>query len=220
MAKKKDNQEVVTAERLIAAYMQTALESGAFPSSVYAFCKQHHWEESEFYALFGSFEALRKAVWSSFFDQVLNRMDSSREFDSKSLRDKTLNFFYTFFELLTLNRSYVLMDIKRQHNPLKQLESLSGMRGQIRDLTQDWLSVSDTKSIGKLNPARDRILSEGFWTQFLFLLDFWQKDSSPGFEKTDMAIEKSVNTVFDLLDHTPLDRVIDLGKFLVKERFA
>jgi hypothetical protein len=44
-------------------------------------------------------------------------------------------------------------------------------------------------------------------------------DHSPGFEKTDMAIEKSVRTVFDLFDNTPFDSVIDFGKFLWKEKF-
>jgi hypothetical protein len=45
------------------------------------------------------------------------------------------------------------------------------------------------------------------------------EDKSPGFEKTDMAIEKSVQTVFELFDNTPLDRIIDFGKFLWKENF-
>ena len=46
------------------------------------------------------------------------------------------------------------------------------------------------------------------------------EDSSPRFEKTDMAIEKSVNTIFDLFDNTPLDSIVDFGKFLYKETFA
>ena len=45
-------------------------------------------------------------------------------------------------------------------------------------------------------------------------------DHSPQFEKTDVAIEKSVNTVFDVFDNTPLERVLDFGKFLFKERMA
>jgi hypothetical protein len=45
------------------------------------------------------------------------------------------------------------------------------------------------------------------------------EDSSPDFEKTDMAIEKSVRTVFDLFDSSPVDSVIDFGKFLWKEKF-
>lgn len=39
-------------------------------------------------------------------------------------------------------------------------------------------------------------------------------------KKTDVAIEKSINTVFDVFDHTPLENVIDFGKFLAKELFT
>ena len=43
-------------------------------------------------------------------------------------------------------------------------------------------------------------------------------DTSASFEKTDVFIEKSVNTSFDVLQVTPLKSVIDLGKFLFKEK--
>jgi hypothetical protein len=62
------------------------------------------------------------------------------------------------------------------------------------------------------------VFSEGAWLQFLFLLKFWMDDTSKGFEKTDVLIEKSVNTVVDLLDTKPLESLFDLGKFLWKEK--
>ena len=65
----------------------------------------------------------------------------------------------------------------------------------------------------------EALFSEGAWVQLLFLLKFWMEDKSAGFEKTDMAIEKSVHTVFELFDNTPLDSIIDFGKFLWKENF-
>ena len=43
-------------------------------------------------------------------------------------------------------------------------------------------------------------------------------DNSPGFEKTDMVIEKSVRAIFDIFETTPLESVIDFGKFLWKEK--
>ena len=43
-------------------------------------------------------------------------------------------------------------------------------------------------------------------------------DNSKAFEKTDIIIEKSVNTVVDLLDTKPLENLLDLGKFLWKEK--
>ncbi|MFB0910922.1 MAG: TetR/AcrR family transcriptional regulator, partial [Flavobacterium sp.] len=43
-------------------------------------------------------------------------------------------------------------------------------------------------------------------------------DVSPKFEKTDIYIEKSVNLSFELMDTAPLDSLIDLGKFIFKEK--
>jgi hypothetical protein len=70
----------------------------------------------------------------------------------------------------------------------------------------------------KLEKLKDKSIKESSWTQFLITLKFWMEDSSAGFEKTDMFIEKSVNTGFDLLDVKPLKSVIDFGKFLFKEK--
>jgi len=56
------------------------------------------------------------------------------------------------------------------------------------------------------------------WTQFLFTLKFWLEDTSIGFEKTDLFIEKSVNASFDLMNMTPLENIIDFGKFFFKEK--
>ena len=53
-----------------------------------------------------------------------------------------------------------------------------------------------------------------------FLMKFWIEDTSEQFEKTDAAIEKSVNTAFDVFDNTPLDTLLDFGKFLWKETVA
>jgi hypothetical protein len=53
-----------------------------------------------------------------------------------------------------------------------------------------------------------------FWYQFMFLLDFWRKDGSTDFERTDEAIEKSVNLSFDLIEKNALDSAFDFGKFI------
>ena len=62
------------------------------------------------------------------------------------------------------------------------------------------------------------IISEGAWIQFLAILKFWIDDTSKSFESTDILIEKSVNTVVDLLNTKPLESLLDLGKFLWKEK--
>ena len=62
------------------------------------------------------------------------------------------------------------------------------------------------------------MLKESAWMQMIMILKFWINDTSPSFEKTDIFIEKSVNTSFDVLNVTPLKSIIDFGKFLFKEK--
>ena len=61
------------------------------------------------------------------------------------------------------------------------------------------------------------VFSEAVWAQLMFVLKFWIKDSSKGFEKTDALIEKSVQAAFEVFDNTSVDTLVDLGKFLWKE---
>ena len=49
-------------------------------------------------------------------------------------------------------------------------------------------------------------------------LKFWLEDTSPNFEKTDIFIEKSVDTSFEIFEIKPLKKLIDLGKFLFNEK--
>ena len=131
-----------------------------------------------------------------------------------------LTFFYAFFELLTLNRSYVLFALKEEEPSLKNLSQLSGLRGGFLEYAGGLVADSNEDKTSRITRQSPRLYSEGAWLQMLFLLRFWMKDDSAGFEKTDMAIEKSVNTIFDIFDNTPLESVLDFGKFLFKERMS
>ena len=61
-------------------------------------------------------------------------------------------------------------------------------------------------------------IQQSAWLQLMITIKFWLEDTSPSFEKTDIFIEKAVNTSFDLIDIKPLKSIIDLGKFLYKEK--
>lgn len=206
-------------ENFIAAYMQCVLETETFPNSVYAFCKKHHWEESDFYSCYGSLKALRRDIWKAFFQQTLTRCESASLAET-DLRDKTLQFYFTFFELLGLNRSYVLLDLQQDGNPLQRLHRIDCLKSEFQDLARSWMEAFPPSGKEMLHQAKSQVFATGLWGQFLFLLNFWIQDTSADFEKTDIAIEKSVNTIFDLFDAAPIERLIDLGKFLVRERFS
>jgi hypothetical protein len=69
-----------------------------------------------------------------------------------------------------------------------------------------------------LEKIQDRALQESAWLQLMLTMKFWMDDTSASFEKTDIFIEKSVNTSFDVLNIAPLKSIIDFGKFIFKEK--
>lgn len=218
--KKTEKQESLDKDQLLSLYMDYVLENETTPKTVYKFCKENNVKEEEFYNFFGSFDGLRKGIWTRFFDHTLDVIQKSSEFQSFSAREKMLTFYYTFFEVLTANRSYVLFTLQQNRSQLEKLEQLKGLRPKVKNFSVDIVREINDQKQNKFLKNSETVFSEAAWLQLLFLLKFWMDDNSPQFESTDVAIEKSVNTVFDVLDNTTLERIVDLGKFLWKEKMA
>ena len=216
--KKTTKKKELSQRDVIKAYMDYVLEHEKTPKSVYKFAKDNGMTEQDFYQFFGSFEGLRKEIWNTFFTMTMDVAHKNEDYEHFSNREKMLTFFYTFFELLTLNRSYVLYTLHNHQNMMDKMDQLKGLRRHVKDFAKDLISQRNETKSNILLERSESIYSEGAWVQMLFLLKFWMDDDSAGFEKTDMAIEKSVNTIFDVFDNTPLDAVFDFGKFLWKER--
>ncbi len=212
------SKKTIDKQSIIKKYMQHVLDQDSHPKSVYKFCKDIKIKEEDFYKFFGSIEGLDKTIWITFFSTTIDAMNKNSEYNNFSSRDKMLTLFYTFFEMLTLNRSYVLFALKKYDMPFKNLGQLKGLRSHIKEFAEELIEADNDMKLYKITKNPAPVFSEGAWLQFLFLLNFWMEDESIGFEKTDMAIEKSVNTIFDLFDNTPLNNVLDFGKFLWKEK--
>lgn len=215
-----EQNENLSREKLIGMYMEYVLENEEEPRTVYKFCKINGITEADFYQFFGSFEGLKKGIWTGFFEHTLEVMQSSREYATYGNREKMLTLYFTFFEILTANRSYVLYTLKNKQSMLNNMVELEGLRREVKNYAIDLIRLENENKQVKLLKRSETIFSEAAWIQLIFLLKFWMDDNSPQFESTDVAIEKSVNTVFDVFDNTPLERVLDLGKFLWKERMA
>lgn len=204
--------------QIISLYMNDVLEMNETPKNVFVFCKKHNIEESDFYSFFGSLDALKKDIWLKFFENAVATIEKEPTFDTYSDKNKLLTLYFTLFEILTLNRSYILFSLKENKEGLKSLKSLSTFRNHFKEYIVTKIKSKPSEPFGKVAKVTEPVFSEGAWLQFLFLLKFWMDDTSKGFEKTDVLIEKSVNTVVDLLDTKPLESLFDLGKFLWKEK--
>jgi len=215
MAKKKTINETI----LIELYMDFVLVHNHKPKSVYAFAKDNNFEESKFYEFFGNFEALEQSIFKVFFDNAHNVLGKSDEYLTFDPQNKLLSFYFTFFEILTANRSYVVHALEAaNNNSMKSLKTLVPLKKKFTNYIEQLnIKTVDLKQ-EQLVRLQNRSLKESAWFQFLVTLKFWLDDSSPSFEKTDIFIEKSVKASFDLIDTTPLKSIIDFGKFLYKEK--
>ena len=214
MATKKEITEI----QIVSKYIDTLLETGKKPASIYSFAKELKIDERIFYTFFSSFEHLEKKIFTLFFDNATSLLEKNKDYKTYDAKNKLLSIYFTYVEILTENRSYVLLALHDSKNSLKNLSKLDGLKKTFHHFISELeIEKIDFKQ-EKIDKIQDRGIQEGFWIQFLMIIKFWMDDTSPSFEKTDIFIEKSVHACFDIINTQPVKSFLDLGKFLLKEK--
>lgn len=216
MATKTSNikQEIVT------RFTDYVLKHEAYPKSVYSFAEEIGIKEAEIYKYFGAFESIEMYVFSSFFENAITLLEKDENYQKFQAKDKLLSFYFTFFEVLAANRSYVQASIASKKDIFKKMKILSDLRHHFKQYINglDMPSLDLKQDI--LEKMQERGMFEMAWNQFLITLKFWLDDTSANFEKTDIFIEKSITTSFEFMKIEPLESLVDLVKFLVKEKLG
>jgi len=214
MARKKN----ITKDNIISWYMEFVLENNHQPKSVFSFAKENNFEEADFYKFYGSFETIGEAIFSEFFHNTVLILNKSEDYKNYDARNKLLSFYFTFFEILSANRSYIvyaLKSVKKDLNKLKALKTLkTDFTKYIEELNINRIELKQET----LEKIQNTSIKETSWVHLMITMKFWLDDISPSFEKTDIFIEKSINARFDLMDIKPLKSIIDFGKFILKEK--
>ena len=210
----------INKETLVTMYMNTVLDNNETPKSVYAFAKMNHFQESEFYSFFGTFEALESSIYELFFEKTMSTLEKSKEYVDYDAMNKLLSFYFTFFGNLTANRSYVSKSLVSEKGGLNQMKKLKPLKKKFLEFVDD-LDLGGFEIKNKhLDNIKDQVFNESYWVQMLVTLKFWLDDDSADFEKTDLFIEKSIAASFELASIRPLKSVVDFGKFLFKEKIS
>ena len=212
--------KTINSEKVLSDYGNYLLTHGERPKNIFVFAKENHFDEKEFYQFFSSFEHLEKEILKHFFQKSLELSLEIEGYEDMSTKERLLNLYFIFFENLTMNRSLVLMILEKKN--LSTLQKLHELKSE----HQKFIKTLDFNDLEILEKAKDSIKNfneksreEALWLHFLSIIEFWQKDESPSFEKTDLFIEKTIDTGFEFLNNEPLKKIIDLGKFLWKEKF-
>ncbi|MFM8912730.1 MAG: TetR/AcrR family transcriptional regulator [Flammeovirgaceae bacterium] len=199
---------------LVHAYREYVLMEGKRPATVFKFCKELGITESEFYQQYASFDALEKAIWAGYVTQTRQKMEADEAYVAFSAREKILTFYFMLAEQLKSDRSFVLHQLGSIKTPAVTPVCLKAFKRAF----EEWINVvlAEGKSTGEIakRPYLENQYANVFWFHMMFILQFWAHDESAGFEKTDVAIEKSVTLAFDLIGKGVLDNALDFGKFL------
>lgn len=210
----------ITQEKIFELYGDYLLNHGEKPKNVYLFAKENNFEEKEFYHYFSGFEQIESEILNHLFTKSLELASEVNSSSEVTTKEKLLNVYYIFFENLTMNRSLVLSILGS--NKIQNIKTLQNLRETHQQFVNtldfnEWEMIEKAKEdIRKFN---EKSRQEALWLHLVSAIDFWKKDTSPDFEKTDIFIEKTVDTGFELMDNEPLRKVFDLGKFLWKENF-
>jgi hypothetical protein len=216
MMKNKD----INKEKLLSLYGDYILSNGEKPKNIYLFAKENDFEEENFYQYFSGFEQIEKEILNHFFTKSLELCEQTENWNEMTSKEKLLNLHFTFFENLTMNRSLVLMilgETKRKEWIILQ-ELRKNFLEFTKQLTFENLEILE-KAKESIKNFNEKTREEALWLHFISIIEFWKKDQSPSFEKTDLYIEKTIDTGFEFINNEPLKKVMDLGKFLWKEKF-
>lgn len=189
--------------------------------SIETFCSENSVSIEQFKELLGSVEEAEKDVWLALMKAALSTVKADQGFGQFTAKEKLLSVYYTFFENCALNESFCEESISF-HGKISMLAVLKKMKEPFVQFVKDNLDTPQfptSQYSDKVNDLGGSFQSETVYAQLLFLLDFWSRDRSADYEKTDIAIEKAVKALTDLIDITPVKSLLDFGKFVWQERF-
>ena len=206
-------------KQILEGYLSYVLENGTQPASVFKFAKSIKLKEEEFYTYFTSFESIRSAIWMNIFENTVTSIQAQEVYESYNSREKFLSFLFTWIEELKKNRSYLLLMYSDKVKSLRALtQDTKEFKSQFKEFASEVIkSGKETEEIAS-RPYITEKYDEALWLQVAFVFRFWLEDNSPGFEKTDAAIEKAVNLAFDLMGKSALDTFLDFAKFLYQNK--
>ena len=159
---------IIDENSIITLYMEDVLENELEPKNVFSFCKKHTIQEATFYSYFGSIKALKQRIWVKFLENIKTIIANNTEFDNYSEKDKLLTFYFSLFELFTLNRSYIVFTLESEKNQFKNCAQLKDFRKSFKQFIEE--KIESPIKNEKIAQFTTPVMSEGVWIQFLFIL--------------------------------------------------
>ncbi|MGA7215094.1 MAG: TetR family transcriptional regulator C-terminal domain-containing protein [Terrimicrobiaceae bacterium] len=208
-----------TTERITDSFTEYLREHGQYPESVYLFCRGLQIEEKAFFSEFGSFEAVESGFWENVLNRVVLAVESGPEWASFSARQRLLTFHFAFLEE-ALNWRSLMLSRFGAIGPLARPAWLRGFEARFKEFASrivgKGVESGEIADRGRLTP----LYPEALCLHLRAVIDFYLRDDSKGFERTDAFVEKSAAVAFDAIRTQALDSAVDLARFLLPRPHA
>ncbi len=209
---------MTTEEKITKGYIEFELLNGRAPHSVFELTKKIKIEESVFYQSFGNLEQVQQLIPLNLLKKTLSIMDEDPQYRSFSAREKLLALYFTLFEQFQTQRSYLLLkynDLRKAPQTMKDWKLFfEEMETRVDNILSDGKISDEIKD----RPIIGNHFAKGFKLVFTYLFRVWMNDDSVEFANTDAAIEKTVNLSVDMFGTSPIDSMLDFGKFALKTK--
>jgi hypothetical protein len=207
-------------EKIVEHFMNDVSLEGAYPKSIFAFCKAHRMKEADFYEYFSTFNSIEKAVWNDLFANVASVVESDEVFTEYNARERYLAYCFTLVEHLKKNLTFYRISAKR--SDIKEILSSPGLKAlkNSKSFFQHLVQYGVDNDQIKTPDILSQQIPKLFQMHVGFVIKYFLEDESEGFSETDQAIEKSVRLFFDALENSLLSSIIDFSKFMGKKAFA
>jgi AcrR family transcriptional regulator len=121
-------------------------------------------DEKSFYKFFGSLEGVKGTIWETFYDNAMSLLEKDENFEGAKPKEKLLSFYFTFFEVLLLNRSYVLFALSGSNNMMMKMGQLSSLRKMFKAFSAELIEDGNIDKPSYLQHP-PKIFSEAAWVQ-------------------------------------------------------
>jgi AcrR family transcriptional regulator len=202
------------------AYLDYLRRHGHAPKTVFAFADAQGITEREFYRHYASFAVIDRELWADFGREAREQAAQEPAWQGYGAREKLLAFYYTLLEILKNNRSFALLTLGRsqRRQPALVPKVLSQFEAEFKDFVNELLHEGRSTGEVASRPFLQDGYSRIFMRQLQFILLYFVRDESAGFERTDAAVEKAVTLSFDLVGRNTFDSALDFGRFLLHKR--
>lgn len=201
---------------ILEGYLAHLQSKGHPPASVHALCHELKIGEKDFYAVFPSLAAVEKHFWKEWLDSIITAVTKGKEWAAFSAKEQYLAFLFAFAGEALKRRSLLEQRFEKL-TLFCSPSALEELKHSFKDFASGIIAHGmESGEIAHRGPLGN-IYPEVLYIHWRSVLEYFLKDESKGFERTDAFIEKTVELAFDLLRSQAVDSGADLVRFLLPQ---